>query len=363
MRASTAHTDSPLIIGFLHLGGSGSAIRRHGEQLASVLDQRPGVEIVQTSADPNIGGVAGMREIGQAARALGRADVAVIPYSPHRLWAGGQERMLQLAATALLLHPVVVLLHDVYPATPWRSPDWRALAVLAGLGRELVFQEDHERTTLDTLPGALRATRIAHPIIPTVLPPRDASRAALGVPEDALVAGMIGWIHQRKNPEAAVRALAHLDERVQMWFVGGSAGGDESRLDRLRALAAELGVADRLVLTGYVSESELGCRLAALDLGLVPYRTMSASASLATLIAADVPVVASDLPVTRELVELAPGSIITCDCDDPVEFAEAIRSMTTRPLARQPFERVHAARSLVRAASELERVARQAAQR
>ena len=355
-------TDPPLIIGFLHLGEPGSGIRRHGELLAAALARQPGVRILETSADPSVGGLAGMREIGRAARALNRADVTVIPHSPYRLWADGRERVLQLVAATLVLRPAVVLLHDVYFATPWRSPDWEALAVLARLGREVVYQENHERAVLDALPGTLRATRIAHPIIPIELPPRDESRTALGVSEDTLVVGVIGWIHRRKNPEAAVRAFSRLDERAQLWFVGGAAGGDRTQEDQVRALADDLGVAERVVVTGYVSDAGFARRLAAIDVGLVPYRTMSASASLATLIAAQLPVVANDLPVTRELAALAPKAITTCDCGDPDEFARAIEMTIAGARAKDALQRVHAARSLENAAAQLERVVHRAAQ-
>ena len=355
--------DSRLLIGFLHLGASESGIRRHGETLAAELAKRPGIEVLEASTNLVGGGIQALRRLGRAARVLRVADVIVLSHSPYRLWAGGRTRLLQLVVAALALRPSVILLHDVYPADAWRSVDWWALAVLGRLGHELIYQEEHERAVLATLPGGERITRVPHPIISVQLPSRAEARATLGVADETVVVSLIGWLHPRKNPESAVRALAELSPKTHLWIVGGVAERDEGYEHRLRALATALNVADQVHITGYVDEPELLLRLAATDIGLVPYRAMSASASLATLIAARKPIVANWLPVTRELVALAPDAIATCRCDDAREFARVIRQTLERQIAPEAFDVLLEVRSLERAAAALERSARQAAAR
>ena len=60
---------------------------------------------------------------------------------------------------------------------------------------------------------------------------------------------------------------------------------------------------------GFVSEEELERVLAATDVALAPYRSMSASGALATLISAGRPIVTSDLSQFRELDAMEPGAL------------------------------------------------------
>jgi glycosyltransferase involved in cell wall biosynthesis len=195
----------------------------------------------------------------------------------------------------------VTVLHDVYPSRSWRSRNWWTLTTCALLSRAVVFHERHELATLETVPRRGRLCRIPPPVEAMSLPPRSGARAQLGVSESTAVLGMVGWIHPRKNCERAVQVLARLPEDTQLWLIGSATSDANSYCRRLNQLAGDLGVADRLSITGCVCDDELRCRLAAIDVALVPYTAISASASLSTLIGARRPVLASDVAVTREL--------------------------------------------------------------
>lgn len=349
----------PITVGFLHLGSERGGIHRYGRMLAVRLGERPGVRVVECATDVSDGGVASLRSLLRAGRALATADVTILSYSPNRLWAGGHTHLVQLGLTLLLLRRPVTVLHDVYPSLRWRSRRWWALAVCGLLSRAVVVHEQHEMATLATVPRRARLSRIPHFVEEMSLAPRARARAELGVGDTALVLGMVGWIHPRKNCERAIEVLAHLPDDAQLWLIGSPTPDAESYRRRLERLAAELGAADRLSITGYLDEDEMHLRIAAIDVALAPYRDISASGSLSTLIGARRPVIASDLAVTRELHELAPDAIRLAD--DPALMAQMVESLASDPPDESAFAPILQTRSPQIVAERFERICREAA--
>ena len=87
--------------------------------------------------------------------------------------------------------------------------------------------------------------------------PRDAARKALGVPRDALVVAVLGRISGWKGQDVAVRALAHLPPDAVLLIAGQPWRGEERHLRELRRLADSHGLADRVVLAGFVEDVSL----------------------------------------------------------------------------------------------------------
>jgi glycosyltransferase involved in cell wall biosynthesis len=83
---------------------------------------------------------------------------------------------------------------------------------------------------------------------------RSTARAALGLAADAPVIAVLGRISDWKGQDVLVRALAtpELRSRGVLGLLAGDAWpGAEDRVERVLALAGELGVRDRLVLCGF----------------------------------------------------------------------------------------------------------------
>ena len=345
-----------MTIGFLHLGSDRGGIHRDGRILARRLGEQADVEVLECAVDVTSAGIGSMRKLIGAARVLQGADVTIVPYSPNRLWTPGRTHLVQLVLTLLVLSRTVVIVHDVYPSRPWRSRNWWALAACGLLGRAVVFHEQHEISTLSRVPRHGLLFRIPLPVEEMALPSRPHARDRLDVGESSMVLGMVGWIHPRKNCERAIHALARLPKNAHLWLVGSAPAGVESYCRKLTQLAGDLGVADRLSITGYVDDDDLRCRLAAIDVALVPYTAISASASLSTLVGARRPVVASDLAVTRELHELAPLAIRLAD--DPATIAQLVESIVADPPGESAFSPILSARSPESVADRFQRVCR-----
>jgi len=87
--------------------------------------------------------------------------------------------------------------------------------------------------------------------------PRAQARLALGLDPDAPVVAVLGRISDWKGQDLLVRALAEpaLRDRGAIGLLAGEAWpGAQARRDRVVSLARELGVGDRLCLTGFVDD-------------------------------------------------------------------------------------------------------------
>ena len=75
------------------------------------------------------------------------------------------------------------------------------------------------------------------------------SRRDVGIPEDAYVIGMVGRISPQKAPDVFVRMAAEVVKKIaNAWFV---IVGDGEQREEILDLAEQLGIADRLTITGW----------------------------------------------------------------------------------------------------------------
>jgi glycosyltransferase involved in cell wall biosynthesis len=325
----------PFRIGFLHLGHMEGGISRYGRILAAAMRSRDDVEVIERSARATDGGLRGLRALGNAVAALAGADATLVQYSRYRLWADGPWRLVQLALVHLMLRGrAIVVLHDVpsRPGEGGRAEEW-ALKLNLLLARAAVVHGGEERGRLMTRRHRCRVVTMPHFIESRDLPDRVDARRRMGVAPDETVLGMLGWIHPRKNHAAAVATLPALGRRARLWLIGAPASGAEAYAAELVAIARRHDVEDRVEITGYVSDEDLNVRLAALDVALCPYLDASASGSLATLLAARKPVVASDLPAFREQHAQAGSLVRLVDAPSPERLAAAVRDTLDQPPA------------------------------
>lgn len=113
------------------------------------------------------------------------------------------------------------------------------------------------------------------------LPPgydREEWRARWGVKEETLLS-YFGLLHESKGVEVLFRALARLleeGERVKLLMVGGKIGTSDPTTTeyahRMEALGRELGLAERVLWTGYVEDEEASANLLASDICVLPYK-------------------------------------------------------------------------------------------
>jgi glycosyltransferase involved in cell wall biosynthesis len=330
----------------LHLGSPVHGINRYGRMIATEMRRFPGVSVLEHDHDLTRHGWRGVADAARVTRSFSGADVVVVPYCPNGLWGSRRGRLAQLVTVlAGTPAPVVVVLHDVYHPGGRRHSDWWAMALCSALPKAIVIHGEHERARLETLPRAGRAQVIPHFIEHRPPMGRDDARDALGVGAETPVVGVLGWIHPRKHYELAVHLLAALDPSYELWLIGSPPERSKSYGEALLALSQQLGVADRMTMTGYVDEAELSLRIAALDVGLCPYRDASASGSMATLLSARRPIVASDFAGARELKQLAPDAITLVPGTDLATYRGAVIEAAGEAPPPQAFDAILERRS------------------
>ncbi len=128
---------------------------------------------------------------------------------------------------------------------------------------------------------------------------RDACRAALGVPADAAVLVSVGFLVPRKGHDLTIRAVASLPEGARPHLLIAGDGPEE---ERLRALIAELGVADRVRLLGPVEHGALSEVFSAADLSVLASSREGWPNVLLESMACGTPVVATAVHGSPEVV-------------------------------------------------------------
>jgi glycosyltransferase involved in cell wall biosynthesis len=148
--------------------------------------------------------------------------------------------------------------------------------------------------------------------------PREAARAAWQAQGFTLAS--VGHLIPRKGHDLVIRALAELPDVSLM------IAGDGPEHGRLTALAAELGVADRVRFLGRVAPERLASLYSAADaLVLASIREGWANVLLEAM-ACGTPVVATDVWGTREAVT-APEAGVLVDRPDAPALAQGVRRL------------------------------------
>jgi glycosyltransferase involved in cell wall biosynthesis len=310
-------------------------VLRYGRMVAASVAERADVSVVQAHAGAR---EASLTELRRAAGRLRRADVVHLQWKLAE-WGGPVAALPRLEVVlAATRRPTVVTLHDVYPRAGfrerWTEPGALAIRRLALGGHRMIVHSLEERRRLAGLVPERLSTVIPH-FVEERAPgqSREAAKRALGL-DGRRVISLVGFMTRRKGHRLVLEAMTALPPDVAAVFAGAPIEGREARGEELEACARELGVADRVLFTGYVPDAMLATILAATDVALCPYRDMSASGSLSTWISTGRPIVASDLPALREYDALVPGSLRLFS---PLT-ADALAAAVERVLAEPPAD-------------------------
>jgi glycosyltransferase involved in cell wall biosynthesis len=163
-------------------------------------------------------------------------------------------------------------------------------------------------------------------------PGRQAARAALGLHPDQLVVMTVGRLMVQKGQRylvAAMPALAELFPRLAVVIVGGGyLAGD------LACQAVELGVAGFLHLPGHRPDARM--LLDAADVFVLPSRQEGLPLAVLEAMDAGLPVVATDVIGTAEVMEHGrTGTLVPPR--DPARLAEALAELLADPTLRQRY--------------------------
>lgn len=152
------------------------------------------------------------------------------------------------------------------------------------------------------------------------VPDAAAAKQRLGL-EGRLVLGFTGFVRQWNRLDRVLELIAREGEALDLHLL---LVGDGPARITLEAMARDLGVADRLTLTGVVAPEAIAAHVAAFDIALIPGVTSYASPlKLFEYMALARPVVAPDTRNIREILVDGETALLF-DSNDDGAFARAI---------------------------------------
>ena len=207
----------------------------------------------------------------------------------------------------------------------------RVIAISEALADEL-SSRGIPRDKITVVPNGIDTEALGRPV-------RDpALRASLGF-EDRFVVGYLGNLdHWREGIGVLIDAVAELRDQGRD-DIAVLVVGDGTRRERYEAHARRLGLADRTRFTGRVPHESVGQYYAQMDLFVNPRLDERASRYITPIkpyeaMAIGLPVLVSDLPALREIVD-APRRGLVAPPGDASELASSIALLADDPKLRQ----------------------------
>jgi glycosyltransferase involved in cell wall biosynthesis len=312
------------------------------------------MRILQVLHDDECGGVqmlAGMIEAGLSSRRFEfetaylyprpaltvSAKLACVFTMMRRIWCGKFDALVAYQSTASILVGVVgrlrgcrlrIVHQTCTPAetvTPLRLLD--KLVGTLGFYSVNVANSAATSAAFAGYPARYRRSMvlIEHGVdLPPSVRSREEARRRFDLPADRRLILNVGRLVPQKNQDILIEALARVPD-ADLVLAGGGL-----KRDSYSALAAGIGVADRVHMLGPLPSSDIADLYAAADLFAFPstWETFGLAAVEAAM--AGLPMVVSDLPVLREVLHVDGSELVTFIGPHDMEgWASAIRSALT----------------------------------
>ena len=303
-------------------------VAAYSRSLVAELEKHAAIEVV--SLDPG----AAVSPAWVAAR-LNSGEVAHIQHQYpffggmafHRNWF---RRVLEK-----LNVPLVVTVHeldlgesDSWPMRAYKQWFNRRLFGAVEIDRIIVHTAEYRDKLADlgVEPADIRVVPMGVPEVAQPDVSSDAAKATLGLTGKKVVT-IFGFVVRRKGYEVALEALRHWPEDVVLLIAGGPHPDDRTGFfDELKGRLAAEDLSGRAIVTGYLPESRVPLVMAATDVIAAPFTAISSSWSIMHSMAYGNPVVASDLPATREINERLP-CLLLFNVGDPLDLAAKINQL------------------------------------
>ena len=174
---------------------------------------------------------------------------------------------------------------------------------------------------------------------------KAAARRELGIRERGVLL-YVGRLEPLKGIEILLRAVALMEcgSDIRLLVVGGDSAGD-SEMERLKALAAELGIAESSTFTGSVPQSALPTYYSAADAFVLPSHAESFGLAALEAMACGVPPVVSRVGGLKTFIDSGvSGYLVPWRC--PEAFAQRLDVLLASPDLRESMGRAARAKAL-----------------
>ena len=151
---------------------------------------------------------------------------------------------------------------------------------------------------------------------------KQEARRQFDLPREAILLGCTARLHPDKRLDAAIRLLVG----EPSWHLVLAGQGPEEA--RLKLLAEELKLSERVHFLGELSPQRVGLFLACLDVFVFPSRAETFGLATVEAASAGIPSVVTDLPVLREVLSVGgkPAALFV-DVSDTAKFSAAVSNI------------------------------------
>jgi len=232
--------------------------------------------------------------------------------------------------------PVISTLHTLEEPAPWSRAGLRMRLMARSLRRHadlvVAVSEHARRHHLQHLRLDPARVRTIHNGIEidgfhTGGPDRSAVRSEIGIPAGASLIVVVAVLRPPKGIDRLLRAMPMIIDEITAAHC--LIVGDGEARSALEGMAADLGIADRVTFAG--TRADVTRMLAAADLFVLPSLTEALPTVVAEAMAAGLPVVATTVGGTPEMVDDTTGTLV--DPGDVPGLGRAIVEMLGDPAA------------------------------
>jgi glycosyltransferase involved in cell wall biosynthesis len=218
------------------------------------------------------------------------------------------------------------------------SENWAEIAVRRRIEAQFL---PHCQHLTAASPGIAHAYRVRYGVIMTpilnVFPLAEAPSSAIASPGLSNCDGVVSvyWFSQTVGPgrglESFIKAMGKMRGLVKLSIRGSDFLGYSARL---KAIAAEVGVADRIYFLPSAPPAEMARLAAPHDVGLAselstpPHRAICLSNKIFTYLLAGIPVLLSDTPAQRNLAQQLGSAARLVDLNKHDQVAQALDDWT-----------------------------------
>ena len=316
-------------------------LERAGHDVTLVCRRRSEARVIRRAREAGVSRIETLTltsGLGPLADALDlRRLVAWLPEAQILHVHRGKEHWLAALANraSSLRRPLVRTRHIVQAVRPHALNRWlygratdQIVTVTEAIRRQLVAGGLAPEDRVVTMPGGVDIDRFR----PDALPARDSGiRAALGLPREVPIVGLVSGFRVMKGQQTVVEAAARLvagGRRFHLLLIGQGPFAA-----RVRAQVEAAGLRDRISILGFVDD--LPAAMAALDIAL--YSALESdgmSRVLFEYLASGVPVVASRVGVVPEILEDGRTALLV-PAGEPGPLAEAVTRLMDDPTRRR----------------------------
>lgn len=256
---------------------------------------------------------------------------------------GWLRELREIAPGAKIVATAHSVLDDQY-RYPWKGRGWQApFRVAANLLILRLARRRWIEGTWGRLDGVVVHSELQKPVpveggcpevrvIPHYVPSVSSLSRSEG--DEVIV---FGYFSQEKGQDIAIEAWGMLGSAAPRLILAGGVrrAEDQAYQDRCRERIRALRLEDRVEITGFVAPDQVDAIYARASVVLAPFRETSGSGSLAQALARGKAILASDLPLNREIDLRQPGALAYFRSEDPADCADRVRSLLESREARE----------------------------